>query len=323
MIMLALLVLALVSSALFSGMETGLYTTSRLRLYLDAEAGSRAARRASLLLQDMPMLLTVLLVANNLANWTASYAAQVLLLEMEVAAPEVMGTVVLSAALFLFGESLPKSVFRRGRERILYPVMPILMGTYFLLSWPARPLSWFATRLAAAVRRRSGPSAPSLSPGEAMVRTGAVEGLLTPFQERVARGILAMRSRTALQEAQPIEAFARCRMGHPGVEMPPGHRDQRVLVQDLDGHVAGWVPLAQLRDGGGLRSPRRDELQRVTHVESTMRLDRVYIALDGSQSPFAVVTEAGRVVGVVDTNRLRERVMGTFASDPDGAGRSH
>lgn len=314
--MLLLFLVAVAASALFSGMETGLYTTSRLRMYLDQEAGSPAAAHARALLSDMPTLLTVLLVANNLANWAASYATQLLLVEWDVGAREVVGTLGVSAVLFLLAESLPKSAFRRGRERLLYPVMPLLVVVHRVLRVPTWPLTWFSRRLSAALRHRSGEETRPQGVREAMLNSGAAEGLLTGFQERVARGVLAMRSRLATQEALPLGAFAIARLGRPGLDVPPGHRDQRVLVLEADGGVMGWVPMAMLRERDGFRPPRRDEVRRVTHVEASLRLDRVYVALDRSQSPFAVVMDSGRVLGVIEANRLRERVIGTFSDAP-------
>lgn len=128
MIVLLGLILAVLASALFSGLETGLYTTSRLRLYLDAQAGVKAARAARRLLADMPTLLTVLLVANNLANWAASFLTQVALVRWDVRSPELVGTLVVSALLFVVAESAPKNAFRRAREGLLTRPCPCSWG---------------------------------------------------------------------------------------------------------------------------------------------------------------------------------------------------
>jgi hypothetical protein len=49
----------------------------------------------------------------------------------------------------------------------------------------------------------------------------------------------------------------------------------------------------------------------VARVEPNTSLDRVYSALDRSGAPFAALSEEGPL-RVLDSNRLRERVMGTF-----------
>lgn len=319
MTLLLLFLLAVVLSATFSGLETGIYTTSRLRLFLDEQAGVRAARRARGLLADMPSLLTILLVANNMANQAATTLAQLALVAWDVPSREVVGTVLVTTVLFLLAESVPKAAFHRHREGLLYPVLPLLLVARALLYHVTLPISWCASLLQRAVRARSGGGRGGPGRGEAgqaVLRAGAAEGFLTPFQERVARGVLSMRSRTAGEEAVPLAARATCRLGRPGVELPPGSRDHRVLVLDEAGRVPlGWVPLARLWTPGGFRAARRDELQPVVRVEGAAGLDRVYVHLDRSGAPFAVVEAAGEL-RVLDATGLRQRVMG---AGPAGA----
>lgn len=312
--------LAVFLSGLFSGLETGLYTTSRLRLFLDAHAGVPAAARARALLADMPTLLSVLLVSNNVANSLASTLAQALLVALAVGSPELWGTLGVSVVLFLFGESVPKSAFRRGGERLLYPALPALSGTYRVLRWPVRPLAWMVRLLTGLVesRLRTQARVPA-GPREAILAEGAAEGFLSPFQERVARGILAMRERRAADEALPLEAFARARIGVAAVELPPECRDQRVLVLDSGGReLVGWMPLARLSRGGGFRAPVRKELLDVPSVEPSSGLDHVYLSLQRESQPFAAIRLEGELC-VVDAAQLRQRIMGTFGSPEQGA----
>jgi len=312
-------VVAVLLSALFSGLETGLYTTSRLRLFLDAHAGVTAARRARTLLADMPTLLSVLLVSNNAANSLASTLAQALLIAWGVASPELVGTLGVSVVLFLLAESVPKSAFRRAHERLLYPALPPLWAAHLLLRWPVQPLAWLVRLLTRTVEKRlRTQGARPTGPREAMLSEGAAEGFLSAFQERVARGVLSMRTRQAQDEAQPIEHFARTRLGVQGVELPTGCRDHRVLVQDPAGtHLVGWVPLARLVDGRDFRACRRGDLQELPFVDPQTGLDRVYLSLQRESQPFAALRgPAG--LRVIDAARLRQRVMGTFGQ-PGGA----
>ncbi len=310
--MLLALFAGIVLSALFSGLETGIYTTSRLRLFLDEQAGVTAAGRARRLLRDMPSLLTVLLVSNNLANWLASFSAQALLIAAGVGAAEAVGTVVVSLLLFVFSESVPKSAFRQARERLLYPSLPILLVVRTVLGPLVAPITWFAGRLAARVADRTG----SARGRESVFDAGVSEGFLTPFQERVARGILAMRTRTAGSAAVPLGGFPSVRLDSADVLMPAETREHRLLVLDrLGQRVLGWVPLASLWKDGGFRPPQRAELRPVIRVGADTALDVVYVQLDKGGVPFAVLPD-GRVL---DGDRLRRAVMGTLSEGPAAA----
>ena len=155
------LLLAVVLSAGFSGLETGLYATSRLRIVLDAAAGDAAARRLQRMLVDLPRLLTVLLLANNICNWAASLLAQVVLEQAGVAQTALVGTVLVTGVLFVFGESAPKSAFRRGQHRWLYPASRLLAGAWCLLSVPALPVARLASWLGGRVQRRARAEPPA------------------------------------------------------------------------------------------------------------------------------------------------------------------
>lgn len=316
---LLLFVAAVVASALFAGLETGLYTTSRLRLFLDARADVAPAKRARQLLSDMPGLLAVLLLANNLANQAATLLAQVLLADWAVPSREVLGSLGVTVILFLLAESVPKNAYRRRRERLLYPTMPVLLVARIVLAPVALPVAAVARLLQRALRRRTG-GAPIPRPvGHAMLDTGAEEGFLTSFQERVAHGVLAMRGRALSEEARAIDIHPVARLGHAGVTLPKGCRESRVLVLDPGGaRCEGWVPLATLWTAAGFRAPARSELRPVTHVQAGMGLDAVYLSLDRTGSPFAVLRRPDGLA-VLDADHLRQRVMGRFGLDAEGA----
>jgi CBS domain containing-hemolysin-like protein len=309
--------IAVLASGVFSGLETGLYATSRLRVVLDAAAGHPRARRAQQLLGDLPRVLTVLLIANNVTHWASSLLVQIALERHGFEQTELLGTVVVTAVLFIFGESVPKSAFRRGQQHLLYPALPLLSGTYALLAVPVAPVARLADWMARRLARRVGSDAVAhAGERDALLRTGAAEGLLTPFQQRVARGVLAMRSRTAGEEARPVGEHPTARLGHAGVAMPDKAREHRVVVLDEAGQrIVGWTPLAALWEPGGFRPPARRDLRPIARVEPDASLDSVYMALDRTGAPFAGLTQCDQLK-VLDGNLLRRRVMGTFAASP-------
>ena len=309
-----LLVAGLVASAALSGLEVGLYATSRLRVALDAAAGVPAALVVQRSLAELPLVLTTLLVANNLAQWLVSLATQVLLDRWGAERSGLIGTVLVTAVLFVFSESVPKSAFHRWKHELLYPLARGLTLQRVLLGPLVAPLARLADGLSAWLSRRAR-GAPGARPTEreALLSTGAAEGLMSPFQQRVARGVLALRGRTAADEARPVTELPTARLGRPGVDLPEGTREHRVLVLDETGErVAGWVPLAALWTAGGFRPAARRDLRPVARVEPGAGLDRVYVALDRSDAPFAALNWSGRPAAI-DVDRLRLRVMGMFA----------
>jgi Cyclin M transmembrane N-terminal domain len=315
---LVLAIVALAAAALLAGMETGLYATSRLRIVLDAAAGHPAARRVQALLTELPVVLAVLLVATNLVNWALSALAQSVLTRAGVEQTALVGTLLVTGVVFVLGESVPKELFRRAQHEALYacaPALQLLRAVLGPLLVPVVRLSgWLAARLARPV------AASSWSERDALLRAGVAEGLLSPFQQRVADGVLSLRLRRASDEARPVEAYPLARLGQAGVQVPGGSREYLVLVLDeAGGRVAGWMPLAGLYEAGRFRAPVKRELQPVARVEPGTGLDRVYAALDRSGTPFAALVEDGPL-RVVDSARLRQRLMaGTERARPSVA----
>nr|MBC8202132.1 DUF21 domain-containing protein [Planctomycetota bacterium] len=68
-------VLGVLLSALYSGLETGLYTINKIRLDVRALSNVASAKRLLEILDRPARMLAVLLVCNNIANYLASYGA--------------------------------------------------------------------------------------------------------------------------------------------------------------------------------------------------------------------------------------------------------
>ena len=106
--------LGVLLSALYSGLETGLYTVNKIRLDVRALSGVASAKRLLAIVNRPARMLAVLLVCNNIANFLASYGAARLLEETTLGPwlAITVNAVVMIPILFIFGEVLPKDLFR-------------------------------------------------------------------------------------------------------------------------------------------------------------------------------------------------------------------
>ena len=71
---LLLFVVSILLSSFFSGSETGFYRATRVRLTMDALAGSWVARGLIWLTNNPALFVATTLVGNNLANFLTSHA---------------------------------------------------------------------------------------------------------------------------------------------------------------------------------------------------------------------------------------------------------
>ena len=135
---LALIVAALVvMSAYFSGSETAMVALNRYRLRHLVKQGHRGASKADRLLQRPDRLLGVILIGNNLVNFTAASLATVLGIRWLGDVGVVVAPVAITMIFLVFSEVAPKTVAARRPEpiafRSVYVLEPLLKLLYPLV----------------------------------------------------------------------------------------------------------------------------------------------------------------------------------------------
>tara|TARA_R110002126_G_scaffold23750_18_gene83018 strand:- start:9718 stop:10698 length:981 start_codon:yes stop_codon:yes gene_type:complete len=192
------ILVCVVLSGVYSGSETGCYKLSRTALDLEAADGNRQARLASWLMRNEAALLVTILIGNNLVLEAASLMAGQALgaSEMEGGTGALLVTLVLAPVLFLFGETLPKELFRRRPRALVFPSLPILAVSRVLF-WPLeRMLTGVANLLSHILRLND--AKPVLLGGRAVVASfleeGRRQGAMSARAEVLARNALELRS---------------------------------------------------------------------------------------------------------------------------------
>ena len=115
-----LIILALILvSGFFAGAETAYANCSRIRLKAWADDGKKSASRALTVLDKFDKAIITLLIGNNVAHVLATSSATVLAIYLAVKAwgektgqalGPVLATVVLTLLIFIFGETIPKTI---------------------------------------------------------------------------------------------------------------------------------------------------------------------------------------------------------------------
>lgn len=129
------LVIMIVVSAYFSGSETGMMTLNRYKLRHEAKSGHRAARRVEKLLRRPDRLISLVLIGNNLVNILASALATIVGMRLYGDAGVAIATGILTFAVLLFAEVLPKTIAALYPEKVAYP-SSFLLGPLQLIMMP-------------------------------------------------------------------------------------------------------------------------------------------------------------------------------------------
>jgi CBS domain containing-hemolysin-like protein len=113
------LLVTLLMSACFSGVETGLISLNRITLRQKEEKGDGRAIILSKLLRRPEHLLATILVGNNFVNVTATMIFLIWARGIwGITRAEFMTTLVLTPLILVFGEILPKAIFRHRADTL-------------------------------------------------------------------------------------------------------------------------------------------------------------------------------------------------------------
>ena len=136
--LLGLLTVLLLLSAFFSGSETALMSLNRYQLRHKARAGHRGAKLAEKLLERPDRLIGLILLGNNLVNFSAAALVAVIAFKIGGQPAVALGTLALTLIVLIFAEAAPKTMAAMHPERLAFPAAMI----YYPLLKITYPLVW-------------------------------------------------------------------------------------------------------------------------------------------------------------------------------------
>ncbi len=136
-----LLLVLLALSAFFSSAETALTTVSRIKLRTLAESGNKRAKIALQVTDDMPKMLSAILIGNNIVNISASSLATILAIDLFGSYGAGIATGTMTILVLIFGEITPKNMatieptnMALSCTRVIFILMNVLTPVIFLVN---------------------------------------------------------------------------------------------------------------------------------------------------------------------------------------------
>lgn len=334
-------------SALYSGSEIGFYSLSRVQVDLDAQGGSRRARLMQWLLKNEGALLVTILVGNNLALELATHVAESLAgswLGIHGSGP--MGAVIVTLALtpvvFLFGEALPKDVFRKRPHALTGLAAPVIALSRVIF-WPLERILRLATL---ALERCLGLEASTESPlggreaVQGFLAEGRRHGALSERAEALASNALRLKSVPVTDVMVPWAAVAFLGGSKAGpvskealLEQVLASKYSRLPVLDdalgpiRPQNVLGYVHQLEVlhnqsmapagapyRSGGGPAGTVLDRIRPMLELSSTESIDAALGKFRAAGRRIGLVVEDGEVQGIVSVNDLLDCISGVVVA---------
>ncbi|HSG70882.1 MAG TPA: CNNM domain-containing protein [Planctomycetaceae bacterium] len=303
-------------SAFFSGVETGFYRISFLRLNIDSQAGDRVAKRLLWFLQNPSYFVATCLVGNNFANYITTLAIGLLVgsrFEGDSGWEEVIATLLVSPVVFICGELLPKNLYFRAPMRFLRKDAKYFRGFYLLflpISFPLIGIAKLFERFAQNSERQGGLALERNRLAQ-LLSQGHREGILMDVQNRMVTGLMRLGQERITAGMTPAARIIGVEEGATRDEILASARTYGaayVVIRRKD-QPDSWFAYARTIDV--LLSTGPPPTREMPQFAPGHNRLEAMLALREQDARIGAVVEEGKVLGVVYEQGLIEALVRT------------
>lgn len=329
---LSVILICLLLSAFFSGMEIAFLTSNKLRIEIDKSKKGVTQALIDLFISHSGMYITTLLVGNNVVMVIYGIFMSDLLvkqfefLHLSIGVELFVETLVSTLIILVFAEFLPKTVFRL-RSNLFLKLFSVPVFLFYLLFFP---LSYFSVWLGGWLLRiftgrKLGHKEPNRAFGKVDLNNLIEEGEVNARQEEEMHEIKLFRNALDFSEVKLRE----CIVPRPDVvalsidssieELTQLFIDtglSRILIykESID-DIIGYVHISTLFKDPPMIAKA---LSRVLIVPETMSAQRLLnLFIRDQKSVAVVVDEFGITAGIVTIEDIMEEIFGEIEDEHD------
>ncbi len=313
-------------SAFFSASEMALSSANRLRLENQAESGSRAAALAVRAIDRYDDALSAILIGNNFVNIAVSSLGSVITIAAFGEQYAWLSTVIVTATVIIFGETMPKIVAKHNANRIALLVSPIISGLRILLK-PLTALVVGLVKLITKPLRGEQPedgSDAAVEELQSIIETAEDEAVIDVDRSELLQAALdfdeisvseVMTSRVDIAAVDVDDDWktiydVACQSNYSRIPVYEGSIDNIVGILHLNRF---FKALSEQK-----RPPLRSMIMKPCFVYKTTKLPAVLEQLRRCKQHLAVVTdEYGGVCGIVTMEDVLEQIVGEIWDETD------
>jgi len=313
-------VVAFVVAVFVAAAEAALLRMTPARATALAESSGRRGRRLISLVEDLPRVLSTILLTALLAQITAATVTGILADRWFGSVGVTVASIALTIALFIYGEAIPKTFAVRNSDQVAL----WMSGPVTALERALRPivavLVWFADLQAPG---QGVTTSPTVTERELRILAGhaAQEGTIDEEDQRLIERAFRLGDRQTddimVPRTEIIGVPAETTVAEAiDVALEAGHRRLPVFDDHLD-NITGVV---RLRDLAGV--PVERQHLAVAHlateplvVPETKRVVDLLREMQSKANHFAIVVdEYGGVAGLATVEDIAEELMGSISA---------
>lgn len=318
-----LLVVLIALSAFFSASETAFSSVNKIRLKNYASDGNRKAERALKIAEDFDRMLSAILIGNNIVNIASASIGTVIFTKMFGAAGAAVSTVVMTIAVLIFGEILPKSYAKENSEKTTMSFAAPLNAVMVVLT----PLVWIFTKLQSLVKsKKSDEDTPSVTQEELkfIIEEIEDEGVLQESESELLQSALEFQEITVDEILTPRVDLVAADVNDSVEEIKAlfmEHRYSRIPIYEKT--VDSIIGVLWERDFfreliNGNEIDIRSLTRKTIFVPEKQLISSLMRELQMSKIHMAVVTDSyGGTVGIVTLEDIVEELVGEIWDEKD------
>ena len=317
------MVLLLCSSAYFSGTETAMMAINRYRLKHLVKKKHRAARISNKLLRYPDRLLGVILIGNNLVNFTAATIATIIGMRLFGDTGVLLAPWVLTATFLVFAEVAPKTLAAERPERWAFKAVYVLEPIQRLLVIPVKMVNLLSNAIVRLFLKNEPAQSDSLSTDE--LRTVVNEGAKGVGERQNMMVRLLDLEQVSVNDIMiprgEIEAIDIDSEMNEIVEVASNSQYTLLpIYKESINNIIGILHLRRLARFMGSNEITKSDLMQLTrepyYIPEATSLDKQLIRFQAEKQRIAlVVDEYGELQGLVTLEDILEEIVGEFTSD--------
>ena len=317
------MVLLLCSSAYFSGTETAMMAINRYRLKHLVKKKHRAARISNKLLRYPDRLLGVILIGNNLVNFTAATIATIIGMRLFGDTGVLLAPWVLTATFLVFAEVAPKTLAAERPERWAFKAVYVLEPIQRLLVIPVKMVNLLSNAIVRLFLKNEPAQSDSLSTDE--LRTVVNEGAKGVGERQNMMVRLLDLEQVSVNDIMiprgEIEAIDIDSEMNEIVEVASNSQHTLLpIYKESINNIIGILHLRRLARFMGSNAFTKSDLMQLTrepyYIPEATSLDKQLVRFQAEKQRIAlVVDEYGELQGLVTLEDILEEIVGEFTSD--------
>jgi len=315
----ALILVMMILSALFSGTETAYSSVNKLRLKNYEAQGSKKAAKALKLANRFDEVLTAVLIGNNIVNIAASSVGTIVFIDLIGKNGPAVSTVVITILVLTFCEVLPKSYAKRNAEKLALALANPLSALIGLF----KPAVFLLNKLSSAVSK--GKEAPSVTEDELKYMIDEIEeqGVIEEQESELVKSALEFDEISVSEILIPRVKVVGVELNSTIDEIKDTFSSEMysrlpVYEKSLDeivGIITNKAFFKMLVEGG---SDIKSIIQEVPHIADTKLISEAMRDMQRSKVHLAVVTDQyGGTKGIITLEDIIEELVGEIYDEDD------